>query len=705
MEPSTNPQHIERRHYCRISTIFPVIFTVYKNPNESLKRFQGFTRDISENGICLELNDLDPAFSEWLREHYLFRIDIEVPFQKTPINAEVIVAWRVAQKDTLGLKHVLGMQFKDTELRERKTLFKYATRNRLQPYFIAGTIVLLLLILLSLYNSFTSVKGDLKIQTEDLNKARATLKKLQSERSFLNEQLKISNKRFYLMENKLKKNEEYQKKLKQNIQNIEDQEKETRQAALPPTPSEKQKYEQELEETRKKAADYLHDKWQSEIELKRIAQEKEDMKKELSRIVKSKEELENALTKLNTTETKVIYELKMKNGLVLTGELVEENSITIELRIGRGIIVINKENVDRIREIPIKNLDFLKKTWTSLEKEVKAKPMIKEFRPPAVFPKGKIECKDKRLYIGGKLFYVKGMAYGIEYPKCTGGMQDYDKIGREVFEKDFKMMKEAGINTIRTYEPLNIRLLDLAQQYGIKVIENIAYPCSTTDFSSDVHLSVLLDQALETIFKHRSHDAILMWSLWNDAPWVWGAGGSPFEQYSAETISEFMKKLYNAVKKADPHHPVTASNVLGFKGSDLGFDFLDVLGFNTYLGGIGGFVPEDGESDMRKLVALSEKYNKPVVILETGFSTFGQNMDQGEIIGKQIKMIGENLAGFCIFQWADGWNKAGFKNEQNDDIEEHWGILTGYRVPKSGYSTLSRYFNVIRTDSRGYMES
>ena len=37
---------------------------MYKNSNEPLKRFQGFTRDISENGICQELNDLDPAFSE-----------------------------------------------------------------------------------------------------------------------------------------------------------------------------------------------------------------------------------------------------------------------------------------------------------------------------------------------------------------------------------------------------------------------------------------------------------------------------------------------------------------------------------------------------------------------------------------------------------------------------------------------------------------
>ena len=621
MEPSTHPHHIERRHYCRISTVFPVIFSVYKNPDEPIKKFQGFTRDISEDGICLELNDLDPAFSEWLREHYVFRIDIEVPFQKSPISTEVIVAWRVAQKHDLGLKHALGMQFKDTELKQRKTLFKYATRNRLQPYFIAGTIIVLLLILLSLYNSFSNVKGSLKLKTEDLNKAHATLKKLQSERSFLNDQLKISNKRYYLLENRMKKNEEYQRKLEQNIRNIENQENEAKKSAES-APSEKEKYEQELQETRKKAADYLHDKWQSEIELKRIANEKEEMKKELEKISKSKEELENALTKLNTAETKVIYELKMKNGLVLTGELVQENSVNIELRIGRGIILISKENVDRIREIPIKNLDFLKQTWTTLEKEVKEKPMIKELKPPTVFPQGKIECKDKRIYIGGKLFYVKGMAYGIEYPKCTGGMQDYDKIGIEVFEKDFKMMREAGINTIRTYEPLNMRLLDLAKQYGIKVIENIAYPCSTTDFSSDVHLSVLLDQALETIFKHRSHDAILMWSLWNDAPWVWGAGGSPFEQYPAETISQFMKKLYDAVKKADPNHPVTASNVLGFKGSDLGYDFLDVLGFNTYLGGIGGFVPEDGESDMRKLVALSEKFNKPVVILETGFSTF-----------------------------------------------------------------------------------
>ena len=138
MKNTSRPE--DRRKYCRISTVFPVLFSVYKS-GTLLCKIQGFTRDISEDGICLELNDLDPAFSEWLREHYVFRIDIEVPFQKSPISTEVIVAWRVAKKHDLGLKHALGMQFKDTELKQRKTLFKYATRNRLQPYFIAGTII------------------------------------------------------------------------------------------------------------------------------------------------------------------------------------------------------------------------------------------------------------------------------------------------------------------------------------------------------------------------------------------------------------------------------------------------------------------------------------------------------------------------------------------------------------------------------------
>ena len=214
-----------------------------------------------------------------------------------------------------------------------------------------------------------------------------------------------------------------------------------------------------------------------------------------------------------------------------------------------------------------------------------------------------------------------------------------------------------------------------------------------------------LTKALETVLKHKNHPGILMWSIWNDAPWIWDSAGSPFDRYPSDQIHGFLKKLFQEIKKSDPYHPITASNVLGHKGSDVGYDFLDVIGFNAYLGGIGGYVQEDADIDMTKLISIQNKFRKPVIILEMGFSTFTTGIDQGDILRRQIRTVGENLAGVGIFQWADGWNKAGFPQVQNEDIEEHWGVLTGKREPKSGYEALKEMYGAIPDESSGYIRS
>ena len=201
----------------------------------------------------------------------------------------------------------------------------------------------------------------------------------------------------------------------------------------------------------------------------------------------------------------------------------------------------------------------------------------------------------------------------------------------------------------------------------------------------------------------------MAWSIWNDAPFTWGAGGNVVRKYGFDKVDNFLKELYLTAKKADSAHPIIGSNMLGQKGTELGFDFLDIIGVNAYIGGHGRWLgnKKAGET-IQKLVRYSEKYNKPVVILETGYSTYikssARKESQGEVLRKQIEITGENLAGITIFQWSDGWWKAGNPSVLNNNIEEHWGIVTGYRKPKSGYETLKELFNSIPTQSKGYSQ-
>ena len=55
---------IDKRKYIRVKTVFPVEFRIEAEKDASLQ--QGFTRNVSEGGICLEVNELRKDFIEKL---------------------------------------------------------------------------------------------------------------------------------------------------------------------------------------------------------------------------------------------------------------------------------------------------------------------------------------------------------------------------------------------------------------------------------------------------------------------------------------------------------------------------------------------------------------------------------------------------------------------------------------------------------------
>jgi hypothetical protein len=415
----------------------------------------------------------------------------------------------------------------------------------------------------------------------------------------------------------------------------------------------------------------------------------------------------------------------LKNGQVVEGIIECEIDEGLIVRISIGHTTINYNDIDKVEKDFIEDNQELIEKWKHLADErtktgtVIDKSTVREAEPEVEIveiekaPQEETEelpriCTiDERIYVDGKLFFIKGMAYGINYPKVPGGMNGYGQIPNEVFEKDFEMMQAVGVNCIRTYEPIPTELLDMAYEHGIYVIENIVYPNSETNYESPQELQNLIMEAKVHAQEHMDHPAILMWSLWNDAPFSWGRSGNIVRRYGFETVNNFMREIYMAVKEIDSEHLITGSNMLGHEGYDLGFDFLDVIGVNAYIGGHGRWISDEKAKKMvKELVDFSKEYKKPVVVLETGYSTYvtskSRKETQADVLRKQIQVIGESIAGIFIFQWSDGWWKAGRPEIHDRHIEEHWGIVTGYREPKEGYAEIKRLFNAIPTESYGY---
>ena len=408
----------------------------------------------------------------------------------------------------------------------------------------------------------------------------------------------------------------------------------------------------------------------------------------------------------------------------MKGEIQRQDDKKVYLQIRMGVIGVARDEIEKIEKTPgqtqklekEKQLDR-EETKADKKKEFEEKQIAKglvkhkgrwitaEEKKRQELPR--IKISNRRIYKGGKLFFIKGIAYSVNYPK----MKEFKEIPLSTWEKDFQMLKKSGTNTIRTYAPLPPELLDLAEKYDLMVIETIVYPNSSTDYNSHGQRQQLINEAVRIVKRDKLRKCILMWSIWNDAPFHWESGGNVVERFGFEKVNKFLEEIYKAVKKEDKNHPVTAANMLDLPGDNLGFDFLDAIGCNAYIGidkqkgwHRGVYTQSEARADVDKLVNVSKRYNKPVYIAETGYSTFCKGRRQDEIIGRQIRSSGNELSGIVIFEWADEWWKGGNPMVQDNHIEEHWGITDAYRKPKSGYQAVSELFQSIRTESRGYFK-
>ena len=733
---------LERRRYVRLETVFPVEFRIIsRETGEDISGLQqGFTRNIGRGGMCLEVNEVEDGLAKKIHSPDSdLMVYINMPHKEQPITARARIRWDKKITDNYPNKYLFGIEYVEIDDLTRKLILGYARQRRRRPKIIAATILFLAMacgLLIWQINAVVIKKG---LTEKQLHKIGQLLEKSHNNRIALESRIYVLNVNARSLDKELEKGKEIINKLEDRLslifmaQGQEDEQTAAGKAVL----------EKELS------------LWRDENSL---------LKNKLQKLISSRKSLQNELEKLKDYSSANIVRVRLTNGNSLIGQLLDIAGNRINLKIGLGSIGIDNSMIRNIGEVSDREKIDISKEWKRQEKDARreeaehnelikkqrarglvyfngkwikkdqAKKIQEEFKrreqevfeliarqrtsaageekkkelPERLIKSEKIpiiSIKNRRIYVDGKLFFIKGVAYGIEYPKTSGGMNTYKELPLSLFEKDFKMIREAGINTIRTYEPLPPALLNLAEKYQLMVIENICYPSDNTDFSSQVHLNILKQQVRKYVARDKKRNCILMWSIWNDAPWAWGSGGNVVDRYGFEKVNDFLKELYITVKKYDITHPVTGSNVPEISGGQVGWDFLDVIGLNIYLGGFDWFVEEEAQRQIKEIKVIEEKYQKPVVILETGFSTYIQDQDQGQVLEKQITMAGTNFAGITIFQWADGWQKAGDKDKQDDHIEEHWGIVDGYRNPKAGYGIVSRLFEGIPTDSHGYEDS
>ena len=302
----------------------------------------------------------------------------------------------------------------------------------------------------------------------------------------------------------------------------------------------------------------------------------------------------------------------------------------------------------------------------------------------------------RQVLVDGLPFHVKGVCWN---PVRKGGTHPGDLDFAGAAPRDIPLMKAAGINAVRTYEPLTDRsVLDALWAAGIRVLNTVySYGGNAVATAADPVRAV------------KDHPAILLWIVGNE----WNYNGL-YVGMSASDAQARVAQAVAVVRANDTTHPIaTVYGDLPSATTIAALPEVDLWGVNVYRGLDFGTLFDDWRARSAKPFLISEYGADAWNAKLPGVDTASQAMATRSLT-QQIRDHGSaySTSGSCIggalFEWADEWWKDANGSPSVHDVggvapgggpypdmtfnEEWWGIVDIDRVPRSAYQELMKLF-------------
>jgi hypothetical protein len=307
-----------------------------------------------------------------------------------------------------------------------------------------------------------------------------------------------------------------------------------------------------------------------------------------------------------------------------------------------------------------------------------------------------VTIEDGRLWVDGEEFLIRGVDWN---PVPKGGVHPADLDFEGFVAQDAALMRAAGINAVRTYEPItDIAVLDALHAAGIYVL-NATYAWGGDEPSVvDARVSAVKD-----------HPAILLWVLGNE----WNYNGLYVGMSHADSLAA-LNEAAARIRAIDDEHPIaTVYGEIPSRETIEAMPLIDIWGINAYRGlGFGNLFDQ-----------LAANTDKPMFLAEYGADAYDANQDAvnlqaqadatraltQEIIdhGAATGSAGQCLGG-TIFEWADEWWKDGDGSASMQEPggiapgggphpdqtfnEEWWGVVDIDRNPRPAYEALKALY-------------
>jgi GT2 family glycosyltransferase/sugar lactone lactonase YvrE len=276
----------------------------------------------------------------------------------------------------------------------------------------------------------------------------------------------------------------------------------------------------------------------------------------------------------------------------------------------------------------------------------------------------------KFLRIGGARFLVKGVTYGTFAPDAQG----YQFPSRERVAQDFRLMAELGINTVRTYTPPGLDLLDEAARQGLRVMVGLPWAQHVAFLDDRTLARGIRRDIVRQVRTLGSHPAVLMMALGNEIP------PGVVRWHGNVRVESFLRHLHEDAKAASPDSLFTYVNFPPTEFLDL--SFFDVCSFNVYL---------HREPELRAYLARLQHVagHKPLLLAEAGADSIREGEDgQAEITAMHIRAaFTEGACGAVAYAWTDEWWRGG-----HDVHDWKFGLVDCDRRPKPAAAAVSRAF-------------
>jgi len=273
----------------------------------------------------------------------------------------------------------------------------------------------------------------------------------------------------------------------------------------------------------------------------------------------------------------------------------------------------------------------------------------------------------KYLARGGVKRVPRGVTYGPFPPNAAGEAFPAPAQVRA----DFQLMREAGIDCVRTYWVPPEWFFELAQECGVSLFIDIPWSKHICFLDSSRARSEARQAVHRAADIGRNFTSVLGYSIGNEIP------TDVIRWHGADRVSAFLGSLAAEVKQVDPEGLVTYANFPPAEYLDL--SFLDFATFNVYL--------HDLETFHRYLLRLQNIVgDMPLVLGELGMDTIRHGEDaQAAFLGGHLReatLLG--LAGTFVFSWTDVWHTGGH-------LIEDWafGITRADRTPKPAYHAIA----------------